>query len=402
MNDPNTPGSAPHDSGFADSIAGQQPHAIDRQLSTLLQDNYVVTDLRNNRSDGKPGPDLPGTWARMGDQDVRALGIDPGLMHDAKTGFDASFYRNAQGNVVLAYTGTDELQDWKHNFGQGLGFDDPQYREAIALAKAAKTALGEDLVLTGHSLGGGLAAAAALATDTPAVTFNAAGVNDKTLERAGLDPKEAKAYAGEGLIRSYAVKNEILTHLQEDSFPLKYAMPDAPGHRIQLPDPDPLNFFERLVPGKMLAHRVDLHYIDSVMQAQDKAHLDVRGQDSPAVSATTSNRLLEGAVQGLAPHRERLGLQDNERFLNTAVGMAAQAGRDGLQTIDGVLSSRHGDTVFAVQGGMDDPAQRRSHIDVAQASQVPAQASAVQLREQESQHAVQGQQQEHVRRMAVG
>src|SRR3546814_13247803 len=62
--------------------------------------------------------------------DVRAAGLDPALMHDAKSGFDASFYRNAQGEVVLAVTGTDEGRDWKHNFGQGLGRKDDQYDRA--------------------------------------------------------------------------------------------------------------------------------------------------------------------------------------------------------------------------------------------------------------------------------
>src|SRR5690606_4267247 len=85
-----------------------------------------------------------------------------------------------------------------------------------------------------------------------------------------------------GLIRSYAVKSELLTHLQEDSFPLKYAMPDAPGQRIELPDPDPLSFWERMVPGKMLMHRVDLHFVDSVMEAQDAAGLTVRRFDDRA------------------------------------------------------------------------------------------------------------------------
>src|SRR3546814_16825844 len=72
------------------------------------------------------------------------------------------------------------------------------------------------------------------------------------------------------------VESEILTHRQEGSIPLKWAMPDAPGHEIVLPDPEPLSFFERLVPGKMLMHRVELHYIEAVMEAQDLAQLQER------------------------------------------------------------------------------------------------------------------------------
>lgn len=384
------------DDGFAAQVSGTQPRPIDRDLSTLLQDNYAVADLRRGVSG--PAPTLPGGWARMGDDDLRALGIDPAMQHDAKSGFDASFYRDPQGHVVLAFAGTDEGKDWKHNLGQGLGFDDPQYRQSIELAKKAKVMLGDDLILTGHSLGGGLAAAAALASDTPAVTFNASGVHNKTLERAGLDPKEAKAYAAEGLIRSYAVKNELLTYLQEDSFPLKYAMPDAPGHRITLPDPEPLGVFERLVPGRMLMHRLDLHYIDAVMQAQDQAGLGARASTAEGASAPTANRLLDDAVRGLAPQRQRLGLQDDEAFLNTAASLAADARREGLRRIDHVLPGRQGEAVFAVQGGLADPTQRRSAVDLAQASAEPARDSAAQLRQQESPQLAQAAQHEPHRR----
>ncbi|MFT4196700.1 MAG: DUF2974 domain-containing protein [Pseudoxanthomonas sp.] len=395
MNLTSHPGSASDGQGFAERFAGRQPQPIDRELSALLLDNYTVADLRRGQAGDAPA--LPGGWTRMGEQDVRALGIDPALMHDARTGFDASFYRNARGNVVLAYAGSDELQDWKHDFAQGLGLDDAQYRQAIALAKAARTALGNELVLAGHSLGGGLAAAAALAADTPAVTFNAAGVHDGTLERAGLDPHQARAYADAGLVRSYAVDNEILTWLQEERFPLNYAMPDALGHRIALPDPDPLSFFEALVPGRMLAHRLELHGIDAVMQAQDRARLDVRGH-APA-TAPIASRLLEDAVRGLAPHRQRLGLYEDECFLNTAAGIAAQARSDGLWRIDGVLPSRHGQVVFAVEGTRTDPAQRRSRTEVALASLTPAHDSAAQLREREPPPAPE-RQQERTRGMA--
>src|SRR3546814_6803346 len=92
--------------GFADEVRGRQPHAIDRELSTLLQDNYVVSDVRRGMADD--ARELPANWARMGKDDVRAAGLDPALMHDAKSGFDASFYRNAQGERSEEHT--SELQ----------------------------------------------------------------------------------------------------------------------------------------------------------------------------------------------------------------------------------------------------------------------------------------------------
>lgn len=302
-----TPSSPDHGDGFAGQIAGRQPHEIDRELSAILQDNYNWTDERRGRDFEQSSP--PAGWSRMDDAALREAGIDPDLLHDGKSGFGANFYTNDQGHVVLAFTGTDEGRDWRHNLRQGLGLRDAQYDQAIDLAGQAKRAYGDDLVITGHSLGGGLAAAASMVHEVPAVTFNAAGVNDRTLERFGYDADVLKQEAEQGLIRSYAVKSEILTHLQEDSFPLKYAMPDAPGARIELPDPEPLSFFERIVPGKMLMHRVDLHYIDSVMEAQDAAGLSVRRFDateqhaarapSPDASARL-DRLLAGEVDPAA------------------------------------------------------------------------------------------------------
>ncbi len=382
------------DDGFADQVAGQQPHAVDRELSTLIQDNYAVTDARRGLSSFAPV--LPGSWQRMDEPALRAAGIDPGLLHDSKSGFDASLYRDAAGAVVVAYAGSDELKDWKHNLRQGLGLQDAQYDQAIALAQQAKQAFGSELVLTGQSLGGGLAAAASMVTEVPAVTFNAAGVHDKTLQRYGFDADVLKREAEQGLIRTYQVKNELLTHLQEDSVPLKWAMPDAAGHKIELPDPDPLTFFERLVPGRMLKHRLDLHFIDAVMEAQDLSQLKVRqrdpgvGPESIGDADSTSNRLLRNAVDGLSGQRLQLGLAGDQQFFNVAASVALRARNDGMQRIDHLLTSSRGDGVFAVQGPLHDPAHLRSHVELAGAVQTPAQASAARLREHDLQTPFQG------------
>ena len=375
--------------GFATRILGQQPQPIDRELATLLEDAYMVSDLR--RGVPTSGAALPGTWRRMSDEDLHAANMDPVLTHNARTGFDAAFYRNAEGQVVLAFVGTDEGRDWKHNFGQGLGWDDSQYKQAVQLGRKAKENLGERVIFAGHSLGGGLAAAAGMIHEVPVVTFNAAGVHDHTLEHYRLNASTAGQQAEQGLIRSYRVESEILTHLQEDSIPLKWAMPDAPGHEIVLPDPEPLSFFERLMPGKMLMHRVDLHYIEAVMEAQDLAQLQER-ERNPGVGPRTigdvdsaPNRLLRDAVGGLAPQRRQLGLADDNRFLNTVAGMATRARHDGLERIDHVIASTDGQRAFAVQGSVHDPAHRRSQVELEQIARTPARQSAMQLRESDVQ-----------------
>ncbi|UYC10715.1 XVIPCD domain-containing protein [Xanthomonas sp. CFBP 8445] len=382
---------------FSESVRGQQPQAVDRQLPPLLQDLYH-TAAERRAGGAETFAALPDGWSRMDDAALQRAGIDPRLQHDAKSGFDAAFYRNPQGNVVLGFCGTDELKDWKHNLGQGLGFSDAQYASAIQLGSQAKQAFGDNLLISGHSLGGGLAAASSMVNDVPAVTFNAAGVNNKTLEREGLDADAAKAYAADGLIRGYHVKNELLTYLQEDNLLTRGLMPDAAGRQIQLPEPDPLSFGQRLIPGMMLKHRLDLHGIDSVMKAEDLAQ-----QQGQARSGTlsTGSRLFNDAVVQLDGQRDRLGLHDDAAFLNTAASVAARAGQDGLQRIDQVLPSRDGDRLFAVQGQPENPAHLRSQVQTATAAHEPSQANVGQLQQQNTLQAPPQQQEERQRSVAM-
>ncbi|MBB5735224.1 hypothetical protein FHT09_000923 [Xanthomonas arboricola] len=374
---------------FAESMRGQQPQPEDRQFPAVLQDLYATASQRREGSAETFAP-LPNGWTRMDDSTLQRAGIDPGLLHDAKSGFDAAFYRNEQGQVVLGFCGTDEGKDWKHNLGQGLGFDDAQYASAIQLGSQARQAFGDQVVISGHSLGGGLAAASAMVNDIPAVTYNAAGVNDRTLERQGLDASAAKDYASSELIRGYHVKNEILTHLQDDSIPLKWSMPNAAGHQIELPEPDPLSFGQRLVPGMMLKHRLDLHGMDSVMKAQD--------MQAPGQAQGAGSQLFNDAVVRLDGQRERLGLRDDTAFLNTAASVAARASSDGLQRIDHLVPNRDGDSLIAVQGRMDDPAHLRSHVQTASAANEPAHGNVDQLQQHNQQQSQQGTQQEAQRR----
>ncbi|MCC4615367.1 DUF2974 domain-containing protein [Xanthomonas campestris pv. asclepiadis] len=374
---------------FAESMRGQQPQPEDRQFPAVLQDLYATASQRREGSAETFVPP-PNGWTRMDDSALQRVGIDPGLLHDAKSGFDAAFYRNDQSQVVLGFCGTDEGKDWKHNLGQGLGFNDAQYASAIQLGSQAKQAFGDQVVISGHSLGGGLAAASAMVNDIPAVTYNAAGVNDRTLERQGLDASAAKEYASSELIRGYHVKNEILTHLQEDSIPLKWAMPNAAGHQIELPEPDPLSFGRRLVPGMMLMHRMDLHGMDSVMKAQE--------MQSPGQAQGTGSQLFNDAVVRLDGQRERLGLRDDTAFLNTAASVAARASSDGLQRIDHLVPNRDGDSLIAVQGRMDDPAHLRSHVQTASAANEPAHGNVDQLQQHNQQQSQQNTQQEAQRR----
>ncbi|MGH8033415.1 MAG: hypothetical protein ACREO8_13910 [Luteimonas sp.] len=213
---------------FDAQVRGQDPQAIDLELMQISNAAY------------SPGVTQVGNWTRMNDTDLAAAGIDPATLENPDTGLRAGIYQNAEGQTVLAFSGSNELQDWTGaNFEQGVGWQNEQYDQAVQLAQQADAAFGDNLVITGHSLGGGLAAAASLATGNAAVTFNASGVHDNSIERLGLDPATAKADAEAGQIRRYNIGGEVLTAAQEDVIGLRNLMPDAPGHEINLADPAP-------------------------------------------------------------------------------------------------------------------------------------------------------------------
>ena len=102
----------------------------------------------------------------------------------------ASVYQNADGKYVLAFRGTEPNRqaalDIANDVAGGVATS-PQVLDAINVStKLAKAVGRENVDFTGHSLGGELASAGALATGGKAVTFNAAGlsVTSETIARA--------------------------------------------------------------------------------------------------------------------------------------------------------------------------------------------------------------------------
>ena len=250
--------------GFDAEVRGTDPKAIDQTLAKLSQDVYNVPAA------GSSPASIDG-FTRMSDAELEAAGIDPASLDDSSTGFRAAIYENAEGQKVLAFAGTREGKDWYADGTQALGLPTAQYEQAVTLATQAKAAFGDGMVVTGHSLGGGLASIASVATDTAAVTFNAAGVNDNTIRRLvpDADVGKLKQEAADGLVRRYAVDGEVLTGEQESGAGRGF-LPDALGHKITLNDPDPLPWYEEL-PGVNLitdtAHGVKLHSMDAVLSA---------------------------------------------------------------------------------------------------------------------------------------
>ena len=104
------------------------------------------------------------------------------------TGFRSVLFehKNENGEIdeyVLAFAGTTitDAEDWANNIAQLIGAS-PQYQETISVAREVHaTVNGLELTYVGHSLGGGEATAASMATGAAAMTFNSAAVTDFTL-----------------------------------------------------------------------------------------------------------------------------------------------------------------------------------------------------------------------------
>lgn len=239
---------------LGDSLRGTDPQEVDADLAALSKSVY-----------GDPSDSgVPDGYEALSASELEALGIDPGdLDHggllDLGSGFQAAVYRDPNGNLVLTFAGTDLTSpvDWATNVEQAIGIETKQYNAALELATKLKAEAGSDLVITGHSLGGGLASYAALGTDTPAVTFNAAGLSNDSLESLGYSPDQAREVASDGLIRRYSVQSDILTNLQENT-----PAPDAVGTHIELRDPESNDLFD--------THSIDMHGSGAVVDAINK------------------------------------------------------------------------------------------------------------------------------------
>jgi acetyl esterase/lipase len=343
---------------FSSRVRGTDAREIDIALAHIAADSYNDTSL------GVQG------WRPLSEQELAAAGIKKEMLRDDRAGFMARVYADDKGGYVLAFRGTNEGKDWTHNLRQGIGLEDAQYAAAERLSRKAFDAFQQDLVITGHSLGGGLATLGAVTSGAPAVTFNSSGLNDATIRRVHRDPEATQQAAERGLIRRYAVDHEILTTLQEKNLLTRGLLPDAIGHKIELPDPEPLHGWKRLVPGSSLKHGLDVHGMDAVLASQQLA-----ARTSLAHPAHPANRMFTAALDGLhGIQPAALGYASEDQYRNAAGSLVAKAREGGMQRIDHVVIGANG-ALFAVEGPLDDARHRIAGVDRTQAAAQPLESS---------------------------
>lgn len=131
---------------------------------------------------------------------------------------------NGEMEYVLAFAGTNDLKDVQQDLDQFTGVNAAsQYGDAIVLGgKFASLYAGYEKTIVGHSLGGGLATAAAMYTEIPAITFNPAAITESTKAKLAIQDRFGKN------ITNYVVFGEPLSVIQSA---MKMSLP---GNTIQL------------------------------------------------------------------------------------------------------------------------------------------------------------------------
>jgi hypothetical protein len=159
-------------------------------------------------------------------------------------GFRAKLFQDkVSGKYVLSFAGSDHLHDAAANWQQVRGKYAGQYDYAMSLAKKLyrDPAVGDkdsaNIEFVGHSLGGGLATAAAIVTGAKATTFNPAGVAEETVNRVdGIrsDRKASLADIKPGQVTAYRTPDDALTTWQDSKNPVGKGMPDTVGRKVDL------------------------------------------------------------------------------------------------------------------------------------------------------------------------
>lgn len=179
---------------------------VDRRTLGLL-----ASDVYNAQAVPPPG------YRVASAADMRAIGLSASDLTSPNSTFAARVYVNGTGanaQYVVAFRGTQGGSDWLTNARQAVGATSDHYTRALAIGEKIALSGNSNVSLTGHSLGGGLASAAAIASGRNAVTFNAAGLSDATI-RSATQLRTQAGVANAGNVDAYYVRGEILSTLQD-------------------------------------------------------------------------------------------------------------------------------------------------------------------------------------------
>jgi hypothetical protein len=215
-------------------------------LSAGAPDRATLARLADDVYNDVPNP--PAGFRVATEGDLARIGIRPEMLTSTQSAYRARVYVKGAGDdaqFVVSFRGSAAASDWKANFQQGVGLPSDHYAKALKIGQVLARNEGANVTITGHSLGGGLASAAAIASGRDAATFNAAGLSDRTIQDAQAIHDRAGVSRTAGVAAFY-VKGEILSAIQDGGDhligalfggPTLAAVADAPeayGTRIAL------------------------------------------------------------------------------------------------------------------------------------------------------------------------
>jgi hypothetical protein len=180
-----------------------------------------------------PAHPLPAGWSQLSSAQVEQLtGINPDNM---VSGVHVGVLTDGAGHYVGSFAGAENQIDDAAVVVEEVGGNPFQYQMAVQVMSGLLNNFGAgNVAATGHSMGGGEAAAGALNNGTTAITFEAQGLSPGYLQSLGMDPQATFAQAADGQVQHYFIQGEFATALQRE-IPVVNGLPNAPGLNYALP-----------------------------------------------------------------------------------------------------------------------------------------------------------------------
>lgn len=267
---------APKDASDLASMTPEQKQAELARLSDAHDKAMLAAHTYGENTSLPPGyrqidPDTP-----EGQAELKKLGISKDDLSPENSSIHAELFVK-DGQYVLAFRGTrpSESQDVVNDVEQGLGLNSEAYEKAIKLARILAFYTDRNLSFTGHSLGGGLASAAAVATGLSATTFNAAGLDVSSIKDRSSTRSRVDAYYVEGEPLS-AIQDSTVASLPfvasavasiatGQNIPGRTTLPLAYGTRHELPASKPSGSV-----GDYIVNRHSMDWIVSGIEARQQ------------------------------------------------------------------------------------------------------------------------------------